>query len=967
MEDYDQNPPVKPQNQKYKQRIKENKNYIEIGTYNVRSLASIERYLELMHALENINCDVLGLAEVRRMGCHMEEYPDYILCYIGETKGLHGVGFLVKKTLKQNIINFVGISERVALLQMKFGYYNLSIIQVYAPTERSSEADIKKFYHDLKKAHSLAHDDKTLVIGDFNAKIGQTRQVENLITGKYGLGQRNERGEKLINYAFEYKLAIVNTYFKKRKNRRWTWKSPDENIKNEIDYIMTNALKHIKNYEVLNNVRFRSDHRLIRTKFLLNQPKKSRKNFKPQIRTPKTKDEIESYIENLKLNIDNNLHDATTVQSYYHKLEEAITHSLTNLDNKRTGRQHTIFSKETIALINKRSELSIKKKKDRNENKELSKLYKETSKAIKRDYSEHRRNIISDNLNIFRSTKRAYKELNLRKTWIQKLESKNNETNSRQDILKQATYFYQDLYKKKANDYEVAHKGNGIKNTQPITPIEEKEVFLQLKQLKSDKTPGPDGITNEALKIGAPILLSHITRLFNLILETEIVPIQWCKSNIILLHKKGNLLDINNYRPISLLASMYKVFSSTLLRRISQDIDKAQPVEQAGFRSGFSTLDHIQALEQVIEKYEEFNKPLFLAFIDYRKAFDSISHNAIWESLTSLNINTKYLNILKYIYNNSTSKVKLESRGDDIKIERGVRQGDPMSPKLFITVLQYIFENLKWENKGIKVNKEHLNHLRFADDIVLISESAKELQDMVSALVRESSKIGLELNATKTKIMTNSSYKPININEKDLEYVDSYIYLGKQISFSKTCNEEEIERRKNIAWKKFWSFREILKSDYSINLKKIVIDTCILPCLLYGCQSWIFTEKTKQKIITTQRAMERSILNIRKTHKIRSEAIRQTTKLTDALTQALKLKWQWAGHVSRLTDNRWTIKTTTWRGPTGKRRAGRPKRRWADDLSDIAGKNWQTISKDRDVWKSLEEAFTRRGVHIPNN
>ena len=157
--------------------IDDNYKRLKICTYNVRSLSSTERYLELIYALENINFDVLGLAEVRRMGSNIEEYKEYILCYIGETKGLHGVGFLIKKSLKNNIINFTGISERVALLKLKFEDFAISIIQVYAPTESSNEDDINKFYTDIRKAHDIA-DDKLLVIGDWNAKIGNLKKMK---------------------------------------------------------------------------------------------------------------------------------------------------------------------------------------------------------------------------------------------------------------------------------------------------------------------------------------------------------------------------------------------------------------------------------------------------------------------------------------------------------------------------------------------------------------------------------------------------------------------------------------------------------------------------------------------------------------------------------------------------------------------------------------------------------------------
>ena len=81
----------------------------------MRSLANTERYSELISALENINRDIVELSKVRKMGCNIVEDENYILCYTGQTKGLHGVGFLIRKTLKEMIKHFTGISERVAL------------------------------------------------------------------------------------------------------------------------------------------------------------------------------------------------------------------------------------------------------------------------------------------------------------------------------------------------------------------------------------------------------------------------------------------------------------------------------------------------------------------------------------------------------------------------------------------------------------------------------------------------------------------------------------------------------------------------------------------------------------------------------------------------------------------------------------------------------------------------------------
>lgn len=193
-----------------------------------------------------------------------------------------------------------------------------------------------------------------------------------------------------------------------------------------------------------------------------------------------------------------------------------------------------------------------------------------------------------------------------------------------------------------------------------------------------------------------------------------------------------------------------------------------------------------------------------------------------------------------------------------------------------------------------------------------------------------------------TKSSTNkiSLYgKPLEYIYKPLEYMYSYRYLGKSIAFKNNKDEEEVERRINIimSWKKFWSWKEILKGSFPLHLKKTMMDTCILPTLLYGCQTWTYSTKIKTKLGTCQFAMERSILK-RKIHKIRSEHIKTKTELIDAPKYALTRKWRWAGHLVRYTDRRWTLETTTWEGPIGIRRKARPRSRWIEEIIATTGK-----------------------------
>jgi hypothetical protein len=108
---------------------------------------------------------------------------------------------------------------------------------------------------------------------------------------------------------------------------------------------------------------------------------------------------------------------------------------------------------------------------------------------------------------------------------------------------------------------------------------------------------------------------------------------------------------------------MYKLFTRVLQKRMEKVLDSNQPREQAGFRKGFSTTDHLQTINQIIEKCNEFNIPLCLAFIDYEKAFDSIEHWAIFEALKDIGIHETYVNILKDIYTKATAKIHIEKPG----------------------------------------------------------------------------------------------------------------------------------------------------------------------------------------------------------------------------------------------------------------------------------------------------------------
>lgn len=311
-----------------------------------------------------------------------------------------------------------------------------------------------------------------------------------------------------------------------------------------------------------------------------------------------------------------------------------------------------------------------------------------------------------------------------------------------------------------------------------------------------------------------------------------------------------------------------------ILIRIEVDLELNQSEEQAGFRKGYSTLDHILSLNLLIEKFTEFNKTLHIAFIDFEKAFDSVEIPMMLKALANQNIQNKYIKIIKHIYENSEANIKLDIPStSNFKLERGVKQGDPMSPKLFNAVLEEIFKSLKWSSLGLNIDGLRLSNLRFADDVVLMSESNTDLLQMVKELKLASAKSGLKINKEKTKILSNSEDSNFTIDDWHLEKVEGFKYLEQILAF-KNKSDKEIDERISAAWRSFWTLKRLLISDLTLFHKRKLMDSVILPVSTYGAQSWTLKASTTKKIAAEQKAMERKILKISLLHHKTNDEIR---------------------------------------------------------------------------------------------
>ena len=149
--------------------------------------------------------------------------------------------------------------------------------------------------------------------------------------------------------------------------------------------------------------------------------------------------------------------------------------------------------------------------------------------------------------------------------------------------------------------------------------------------MKNGKAAGKDQVNIETLKAGEETIAKQLAKLYTKCITERRIPKTWKEANMVIFFKKGN--------------------------RLEKKLDENQPREQAGFRSKYSTTDHIHAINQFKEKCREYNTPLCVAVVDYEKAFDSVQTQAILTSLQEQEIEDVYIEILKDIYTDSSLTV----------------------------------------------------------------------------------------------------------------------------------------------------------------------------------------------------------------------------------------------------------------------------------------------------------------------
>ena len=1045
---------------------------VKIVTINARSLKSDERIKELEEEAGDEGWDVILVQETWRSEA-VEDFTDaagHRWMSSGGPGRKHGVGILVHRKWRHAVKRFSVIAARRALaVDVNIGGGAFRVISAYFPHAGLQDASVEALYAAIN-ADMVAAKKRGLQVvlgGDFNAEVGARQPgEEEKVLGAHGRGVRNRRGEMMAKWAWSERMTIANTMFQKPWAKQWTHRQRER--ERTIDYfcVASSQRQAVEDVEVWSRVNLGSDHRALRITVRGQQrkQKKSRRKKGSRGKSMKgwTPQEAEAYEEQLAERLPRKLREGDcaeggAAEKIARQIESALRETAREsrskeeerLADKEDGREGE--TGELAGLFEERRRL----RKAGGRGKDISDVSKKIQRTIQRTTRKRQDEKISKLLEQFSGLKEiaGIRSGGKKKHMSVMRRTDGTEVNEKEDIANVFADFYAELYASQQMEDDEVNAGSveGSEEKDDLPEVTVTEVKNALKKMGRKKAGDAAGIVVEMMQHGGGQLAEVMADLFTAVLQEKALPPDYWKQAVIrVLHKSGDHRDPGNYRPICILPIMYKVFSKVLCERIGVVLDAAQPVDQAGFRSGYSCEDHLFTITQLAEQTAEYQLPLWVAVIDFKKAFDCVSHSAIWKALQAQSVPRGYVRLLKELYREQKGRVHTDAESRSFDIKRGTKQGDPLSPKLFNAVLQEVFQKLdplwRTEGGGIQITQQRqLTNLRFADDVLLTASDATTLERMLTELADAALEVGLELHYGKTTVLCNrfarkdDPREKVNIKGNDVKVLkegDTTKYLGRALRLD-DHEEAEVDNRINCAWRRFMGLRsELCNRHFPLHKRLRLFNITVAQTFLYGSGTWTVTADRLRKVRSTQRRMIRSMVHQEKagrrrkkqeaeaeekkaeeegeTEEPEEEAEEEESGETDEEEQQeeadeggedkeaageemeewhvwvkrvtnlareemrkaqvedwgdamLRNIWTLAGHMSRRTDNRWSTSMLDWEPPCGKRRVGRPHKRWREDiervaaviLGEVAGGEWRIAAEDREEWKALEAQWLK--------
>ena len=627
----------------------------------------------------------------------------------------------------------------------------------------------------------------------------------------------NHQGNKLLEACIANRLRILNGRTLGDLTGQLTCYHPSG--ASVVDYVLVQEefLSQLQHFKVHNFLAHLSDHCCISTTIYADVQRRTntnkkktcearnytwnkeiQTNFKLALLSPETIAQIRSFLTSIDGEYNPNEQVKYVNSILYNILNKCTSLKKNKKGKKRAGKKW--FDSDCNTAKNRIKNLSKLRVKFPNDPHISGSLYttkKQYKRLIKAKRHKFRNKLLHDLEHMSDNNPEQY--------WKILSELKKEQSSPAQKInpipLEDWVDYFSKLYKgKRPDETRVKEITNGVKNMEMMNTFNEldfqittEEVNKAITKLKNKKSPGIDGISSEMLKAGQGCLTPVLVKLFNHILRSKSYPEVWQVGLVSAIHKKGSVHDPDNYRGITVNSTVAKTYGLILENRLSIYIEQHKIMNkcQIGFKKKARTSDHIFIIRSLFEKYTSRGN-LYLAFIDFRKAYDSVWRDALLYKILQLNIRGLFYHQIKSMYQNIQLSVKVNQHlSEKFPAEIGVKQGDVLSPilfNLFINDLPDIFDDTCDKTK---LDEKYIDCLLYADDLVIISRSSQGLQNSLTKLNTYCSKWHLEVNTSKSKIMIMSKSgkkhrETFMYGGGALENVTEYTYLG--IPLTNSCN-----------------------------------------------------------------------------------------------------------------------------------------------------------------------------------
>ena len=972
-----------------------------IATWNIRTMYESGKTTQVAQEMRNYNISLLGLCETRWLQAgQLRLTSGETVLYSGHTEEgashTEGVALMLAPEAQRSLIGWEPVNSRIitAKFTTKKDNIRLSVIQCYAPTNDSEEEKKDNFYEQLQAVLDREREkDINILMGDFNAKIGANNTGYEDIMGVHGLGQMNENGERFADLCSLNQMVIGGSIFPHKRIHKATWRSPDQVTENQIDHICINRKfrRSWQDVRVKRGADVASDHHLVLTVIKLRLKKystttSSRTRYDVRLlRNKETQSRFQISLTNRYQQLqEQDVSTEADIETQWQQAKKLWQDTCKEILGKQKTKHKEWISVETMEKVKERKERKEKLNncKTRSAKTKAQEEYTQANKEVKNSVKRDKREYID---NLAKQAETAAGQGNMKDLYMitKKLAGKFQQIDKPvKDKQGHPLTTTEDQRGRWAEHFKELL--NQPAPTQPpdITPAVEvlpincdkptkAEIRKAILSMKEGKSAGPDEIPAEAIKADLNTAVDMLHSLLTKIWEEEKIPEDWKEGTIIKLPKKGDLTNCNNYRGIMLLSVPGKVLNRIILDRMSAAVDPLLRDQQAGFRSNRSCADQIATLRIIIEQSIEWNSPLFLNFIDYEKAFDSVDRETLWKLLRHYGIPEKIINLIQNTYRGMSCKVLHAGQlSESFEVKTGVRQGCLLSPFLFLLVIDWIMKTTtKGKKNGIQWTLwTQLDDLDFADDLALLSHNHNQMQDKTTMLAVTSLSTGLRINKKKTNLMmiNTSTNNTVTIEGEPIPGVSSFTYLG-SILDKQGGTDGDVTARVGKARAAFIILKNVWSSkDIATATKVRLFNSNVKSVLLYGSETWRMTKKTLQKIQTFINSCLKRIFRIRWPIKIRNEELWLRGRQEPVGKQILRRKWGWIGHTLRKPATSTTRQALTW-NPQGKRKRGRPKNTWRRDTEaelKRQGISWAEAEKtaqSRDGWRRVVDGLCSTG------